>query len=122
MRKYEKFILDVYILFLLVFYTKFSKFTILNSSLIYCTKQSLSNFFREPETPSFWCKPCTLQCSSQVDYDMHCSGKSHFKKVAMQSAVGTNIIETPNTCQSVNVVTVSRPPQLALNIEAAAFK
>lgn len=42
--------------------------------------------------------------------------------MAMQSAVGNNIIETPNSGQSVNVVAIGRPPQLALNIEAAAFK
>ena len=88
------------------------------------TKISIVTFFIHsvPETPSFWCKPCTLQCSSQVDFDMHCSGKAHNKKVLSQAALGNGIGTIPSPINPINIVNISQTQQPLMNIESSAFR
>ena len=88
------------------------------------TKISIVTFFIHsvPETPSFWCKPCTLQCSSQVDFDMHCSGKAHNKKVLSQAALGNGNIAIPSPINPINIVNIGQPQQPLINMESSAFR
>ena len=76
-------------------------------------------FFREPEKPSealFWCTFCTLQCSSKIDFDMHCSGKSHAKKLALHQLSGKNVNEISTPADTTNVVKIAQAPQTVNHI------
>ena len=74
------------------------------------------------ETPSFWCKPCTLQCSSQVDFDMHCSGKAHNKKLLSLTALGNGIVTIPSPSNPINIVNIGQTQQPLINMESSAFR
>ena len=93
--------------------------------MFYSEKKSAVTFFvipRVPEMPSFWCKPCTLQCSSQVDFDMHCSGKAHNKKVLSQAALGNGIGTIPSPINPINIVNIGQTQQPLINMESSAFR
>ena len=81
--------------------------------------------FREPEKPlvaAFWCKYCTLQCSSKIDFDMHCSGKSHTKKLAMHGLLGTNLSGMSTPGDVTNLVNITQAPHPTTYSEKAAYR
>ena len=81
--------------------------------------------YREPDNPKgnmFWCKYCTLQCSSQIDFDTHCSGKSHAKKLKVHQVLGIKMNETTFPKDSINVADISQALNPTTYCENATYR
>ena len=70
----------------------------------------------------FWCKYCTLQCSSQIDFDTHCSGKSHAKKLKIHQVLGINMNETSFPTATINVADISQALNPTTYCENATYR